>query len=112
MEKNELFIIKPSLRQYYGRTVTKEMQFDEYTDDKTVHQTLKDLKLTTEINKESEFNGIKSTEKSILTQELPEGTILIWNEQMGYILPDREVYKLKDLKEEIQEIEEIYKDVK
>lgn len=112
MEKNELFIIKPSLRQYYGRTVTKEMQFDEYTDDKTVHQTLKDLKLTTEINKESEFNGIKSTEKSILTQELPEGTVLIWNEQMGYILPDREVYKLKDLKEEIQEIEEIYKDVK
>ena len=31
---------------------------------------------------------------------------------MGYILPDREVYKLKDLKEEIREIEEIYKDVK
>ena len=112
MEKNELFIIKPSLRQYYGRTVTKDMEFDEYTDDKTIHQTLKDLKLTTEINKESEFSGIKSTEKSILTQELPEGTILIWNEQMGYILPDREVYKLKDLKEEIQEIEEIYKDVK
>ena len=111
MEKNELFIIKPSLRQYYGRTVTKEMQFDEYTDDKTVHQTLKDLKLTTEINKESEFNGIKSTEKSILTQELPEGTVLIWNEQMGYILPDREVYKIKDLKEEINEVEEIYKDV-
>ena len=108
---NELFTIKPSLRQYYGRTVTKEMEFDEYTDDKTIHQTLKDLVLTTEINKETEFNGIKSTEKSILTQELPEGTILIWNEMTGYILPDREVYKLSDLKEEIKEIEEIYKEV-
>ena len=112
MEKNELFIITPSLRQYYGRTVTKDMTFDEYTDDKTVHQTLKDLVLTTEINKESEYNGIKSTEKSILTQELPEGTILIWNEVTGYILPDRQVYKLKDLKEEIAQIEEIYKEVK
>jgi hypothetical protein len=108
---NELFTIKPSLRQYYGRTVTKEMEFDEFTDDKTIHQTLKDLVLTTEINRESEFNGVKSTEKSILTQELPEGTILIWNEIEGYILPDREVYKLKDLKQEINEIEEIYKEV-
>lgn len=112
MEKNELFTIKPSLRQYYGRTVTKEMEFDESTDDKTVHQTLKDLLLTTEIKKETEYSGIKSTEHSVLTQELPEGTILIWNEQMGYILPDREVYKLKDLKEEIKQMEEIYKEVK
>ena len=112
MEKNELFTIKPSLHQYYGRTVTKEMEFDEYVDDKTVHQILKDLVLTTEVNRESEYNGVKSTEYSKLTQELPEGTILIWNEQMGYILPDREVYKLKDLKEEISQVEKIYKEVK
>ena len=112
MEKNELFTIKPSLKQYYGRTVTKDMKFDEMTDDKTVHQTLENLILTTVISKESEFEGVKSSEKSVLKQELPEGTILIWNEQMGYILPDRQVYKLKDLKEEIRQIEEIYKEVK
>lgn len=112
MEKNELFTIKPSLKQYYGRTVTKDMEFDEMTDNKTVHQTLKNLVLTTEINKESKYEGIKSTEKSILTQELPEGTILIWDENFGYILPDRAVYKLKDLKEEIEQIEKIYKEVK
>lgn len=112
MEKNELFTIKPSLHQYYGRTVTKEMEFDEYTDDKTIHQTLKELVLTTEINKESEYNGVKSTEKSILTQELPEGTVLIWDEKAGYILPDRQVYKIKDLEEEIAQVKEIYKDVK
>lgn len=112
MEKNELFTIKPSLKQFYGRTVTKDMEFDEMTDNKTVHQTLKNLVLTTEINKESEYEGLKSTEKSTLTQELPEGTILIWDENFGYILPDRAVYKLKDLKEEIEQIEKIYKDVK
>ena len=109
---NELFTIKPTLRQYYGRTVTKEMEFDESTDDKTIHQTLKDLVLTTEINKESEYNGIKSTEKSVLTQELPEGTILIWNEMTGYILPDRAMYKLEDLEKEISQVKEIYKEVK
>lgn len=111
MEKHELFTIRPTLHQYYGRTVTKEMEFDESTGDKTVHQTLKDLVLTTEITRESEYEGVKSTEKSILTQELPEGTILIWNEQQGYILPDRQVYKLKDLKEEIKQVEDIYKEV-
>ena len=108
---NELFTIKPSLRQYYGRTVTKDLEFDEKTDDGIVHQVLKDLVLVTEINKETEFAGIKSTEKSVLTQELPEGTILIWDESAGYILRDREVYKLTDLKEEIRQMEDIYKDV-
>lgn len=110
--EHELFTIKPSLHQYYGRTVTKDMEFDEYTDDKTVHQTLKDLVLTTEIKIESEYAGVKSTEHSTLTQELPEGTILIWNEKQGYILPDRQVYKLEDLKEEIKQIEDIYKEVR
>lgn len=111
MEKHELFTIKPSLRQYYGRTVKKETKFDEYTEDKKVHQTLDNLLLTTEINRETEYEGIKSSEHSVLTQELPEGTILIWNENEGYIIPNREVYKLENLKEEIKEIEEIYKGV-
>lgn len=112
MEKHELFTIVPSLHQYYGRTVTKEMEFDESTDDKTVHQTLKDLVLTTEIKRESEYEGVKSIEYSKLTQELPEGIVLIWNEQQGYIIPDRRVYKLEDLESEIKKIKEIYKGVK
>lgn len=107
---NELFTIKPSLRQYYGRTITKETEFDEYIDDKTVHQTLKDLILTTEINKENEYDGIKSIEYSKLTQIIPEGTILIWSETDGYIIPNVPVYKLKDLEKEIKEIKEIYTD--
>ncbi len=107
---NELFTVKPSLTQHYGRTITKETEFDEYTEDKKVHQTMKDLVLTTEINTESEYNGIKNTEHSILTQEMPEGTILLWNEMQGYIIPNVPVYKLKDLEAEIKEIKEIYKD--
>lgn len=110
MKNNELFIVRPNLHQHYGRTVTKEMEFDEYTEDKTIHQTLKNLVLTTEINKENEFEGVKSIEHSILTQELPEGTILIWNELDGYIMPNVAVYKMKDLEEEIKQIKEIYKD--
>lgn len=110
-EKHELFTIKPTLHQYYGRTVTKDTEFDEYTDDKTVHQTLKDLVLTTEINKKSEYLDVKSTEYSKLTQELPEGIVLIWNEGQGYVIPDKQVYKLKDLKEEIKQVEDIYKGV-
>lgn len=29
MKNNELFTVRPSLKQYYGRTVTKEMKFEE-----------------------------------------------------------------------------------
>lgn len=110
MKNNELFIVRPSLKQHYGRTITKDTEFDEYTEDKSVHQTLKDLVLTTEIKRENEYNDIKSTENSVLTQEIPEGTILIWNELDGYIIPNVPVYKMKDLEKEIKEIKDIYKD--
>lgn len=107
---NELFTIKPNLKQIYGRTVTKEMTFEEETDNKEVKQTLNDLVLTTEINKEWEYNGIKSKIHSIQTEVLPEGSILIWTELDGYIVPNVPVYKMKDLEEEIKTVKEAYKD--
>ena len=107
---NELFTVKPSLNQYYGRTVTKEMEFDETTENGEIHQTLKDCVLTTEINREWEQGGIKNTIHSVQTEELPEGTILIWSELQGYIVPNVAMYKLKDLEDEISEIKEIYKE--
>lgn len=110
MKDNELFTIKPILNQYYGRTVTKDMTFDEKTDSGEVHQTLKDLTLTTEIDREWEQNGIKNILKSTQTEVLPEGTVLIWSELDGYIVPNTAMYKLKDLEEEIKAIKDIYKD--
>lgn len=107
---NELFTIKPNLKQLYGRTITKETEFEEETDNKEVKQTLKDLVLTTEINKEWEYEGIKSKIHSIQTEELTEGSVLIWSELDGYIIPSVPVYKLKDLEEEISQIKDIYKD--
>lgn len=107
---NELFIVKPSLKQYYGRTLTKDMEFDEWTDDKSIHQTLKDLTLTTIVNKEREINDFKSKEESKLIQTFTEGTILIWTEEEGYIYPNYPMYKVKDLVNEIEEIKDIYKD--
>lgn len=107
---NELFTVRPSLKQYYGRTITKETTFDETTENGEVHQTLVDLVLTTEINRESEYDGVKSNEHSVLTQTLPEGIVLLWTEAEGYIIPNVPVYKLKDLEKEINEVKEIYKD--
>lgn len=110
MKNNELFTVKPSLTQYYGRTVTKEAKFDEKTDNGEIHQTLENCVLTTEINKEWEHGSIKNTLHSVQTEELPEGTVIIWSETEGYIVPNVPVYKLKDLEEEINQIKDIYKD--
>jgi hypothetical protein len=107
---NELFTVKPSLKQFYGRTVTKETYFDEQTDDGSVHQVLKDLVLTTEITKEWNRGECKNTMKCTQTEELAEGEVLIWDETQGYIIPHVAMYKLRDLEEEIKEIKEIYKD--
>ena len=110
MNNNELFTIKPSLKQYYGRTITKDTKFDEKVDDGTVHQILDNLILTTTVSKEHEYNGIKTKENSTVVQEIPEGTILLWTEQEGYIIPNVPLYKLKDLEEEIKDIKKIYED--
>ena len=107
---NELFTVKPSLSQYYGRTVTKDMVFEEQTENGEVHQTLKDCVLTTTIKREWQQGDIKNTLQSVQTEELPEGTILIWSELQGYIVPNVPMYKLKDLEREIAEVKEIYKD--
>ena len=107
---SELFTVKPSLTQYYGRTVTKETEFDEKTESGEVHQTLKGCVLTTEINKEWEYGGIKNTLHSVQTETLPEGTVIIWSETEGYIVPNVPMYKLRDLEAEIKAVKDIYAD--
>jgi hypothetical protein len=107
---SELFTVKPSLSQYYGRTVTKDMKFEEATENGEIRQKLENCVLTTEINREWTQGEIKNTLHSVQTEELPEGTIIIWSELQGYIVPNVPMYKLKDLEEEIREIKEIYRD--
>lgn len=108
-KKLEYYTIKPNLKQIFGRKVTKNLKFDEWTDSKNIHQTLDNLTLITIIKNESEYQGIKSIENTRLEQKLPEGTILIWDEQMGYIIPQCQVCELNEIKEEIEEIQKIYK---
>lgn len=106
--KNELFTVKPSLSQYYGHTVTKDLKFDEKTDNGEIHQTLENCVLTTEINRNWEQNGIENHLSSVQTEKLPEGTVIIWSELQGYIVPNVQMCKLTDLEEEIAIIKDVY----
>ena len=88
MEKPQYYIIQPSIKTFGGIKVEKDTEFETYNDDQTVHQTLKNLVLTTEITKDLEINGIKSKEESKMTTTLPEGIVLLWSEETGYIVPN------------------------
>lgn len=114
MEKIEYYTVKPNLKQLFGRKVTKELVFDESTENGKVHQVLKDCVLTTTI-KDSEERAlfgmsekVKVEEESTITQTLPEGTILIWSEESGYIIPTFQMTTLEELIEEAKQIKEIY----
>lgn len=115
MEKIEYYTVKPNLKQLFGRKVTKELEFDEYTEDKKVHQTLKDCVLTTYITNEEQGSvyGVKekviTKEETKIVQTLPEGVILIWSEKSGYIIPDIQMTTLEELTKDIENIKEIYK---
>ena len=111
MEKLEYFTIMPNLKQFYGKTVTKDTIFDEKTEDGTVEQHFENLTLTTKIKKEVEKNddnpyGVK--EETTITVTVPEGTILIWDENEGFIVPKTIMTTLDALKEEIDSIDDIY----
>lgn len=115
MEKIEYYTIKPNLKQLFGRKVTKDLEFDEYTENKKVHQTLKDCILTTYITGEEQGSvyGIQdkiiTKEETKIVQNIPEGVVLIWSEESGYIIPDLQMTTLDELEKEIKDIKEIYK---
>lgn len=110
-EKVEYFTIRPNLKQIYGRTITKDTKFDEKTEDGSVIQHLENLTLTTTIKKKidaSENNPFTIQEESQIVITMPENTILIWDEQEGFIIPQYQMTTLEGLKDEIKEFEEIY----
>ena len=74
------------------------------TEDGKVHQTLKRLCTNyTYIWKKGEHSiyGISEKvvveEESKIVQTLPEGTILIWSEESGYIIPTFQMTTLEEL---------------
>lgn len=114
MEKIEYYTVKPNLKQLFGRKVTKDLEFDEKTENGKVHQILKDCVLTTHIASEEEHSLFGIEEKVLVKEEtkmeqtLPEGTILIWSEESGYIIPTFQMTTLEELKKDIEEIQNIY----
>lgn len=113
MEKLEYFTIMPQLKQFYGKTVTKDTVFDEKTENGQVTQHFEDLTLTTKILKEVEMDddhpyGVK--EETTITIKVPENTILIWDENEGFIVPQTQMTTLEELKKTIDDIDGIYKE--
>lgn len=110
-EKVEYFVVNPSTKLFGGVRVNKDTEFETYNDDKTVHQTMKDLVLVTELKRDSEYNGIKMTEESKMTTTVPEGTVLIWGEETGYIVPNYTMVKLEEAIKSLETANDIAKPI-
>lgn len=117
MKKVEYYTLKPSLKQYFGRKVNQSLKFDEWTEDKKVHQIMENGILTTIIKdtrkiklladgKETE---IESQEESTIVQKIPTGVILIWDEFQGYIIPQYQMATLEEIEIELAAMKEVYK---
>ena len=111
MENVQYYVVNPSTKLFGGIKVTKDTEFETYNDDQTVHQTMKDLVLTTEVKRESEYNGIKSKEESKLITEVPEGTVLIWGEDTGYIIPNYVMVRPEEAVKVLENIEGMTKPI-
>jgi hypothetical protein len=119
MEKVEYYTLRPSLKQYFGRKVNKSLEFDEWTEDKKVHQTLKDLVLTTEIHDVRKVKllvlgkeeTITTEEISTIKQNLVTGVVLIWDETQGYVIPPYEMVTLNEIDVDLKAMKEAYSEV-
>lgn len=109
-EKIEYYTLRPQLKQIYGKKVDENTKFTEKTEDGTVEQTFENLTLTTNIKKSSEIGEFKIEEESTIKVTMPKGTILIWNEQEGFIVPQYQVCTLEEIEEDIKDIKDIYND--
>lgn len=109
MEKIEYYTLRPNLKQIYGKKVNEKTQFTEKTEDGTVHQEFKDLTLTTNVKRTTDLGKIKVEEESVIKIKVPSGTILVWNEDEGFIVPQYQMCTLEDVEEDIKNIKEIYK---
>jgi len=109
MEKVEYYTLKPNLKQLYGKKVTKETVFDEKIEDGTVKQHFENLTLTTTIKKKEKNKKFEIEEESIIKVKVPEGTILIWSEEEGFIIPQYQMCTLEELINEANDIKDIYK---
>lgn len=111
MEKVEYYVVSPSTKLFGGIKVDKNTQFNTYNDDKSVHQTFRNGKLTTHIKRETNFNGIKSLETSNLVTEVPEGIVLLWDELNGYIIPNYHMVKVSEAIKTLQDLENVTKPI-
>lgn len=109
MKKIEYYCVRPNLNLVMGKKINKDTTLEEYNEDKSVHQTLKNLVLTTIVDKEYEQAGCKIKEYSKTDVTYPDGTILIWNNKVGYIMPQVEVCTLDDVNKNVEEMKEAYK---
>lgn len=116
MEKKlEYYTLRPSLKQYYGIKVDEKTKFDESTDDGTIKQHFENLTLTTTVSRKKEVddnNPYDITEESKMTIKMPSGTVLLWDENEGFIISGYELTTLSELEESIKDIKEIYKNSK
>lgn len=107
-EKIEKFIIAPSTHLFFGVTVDKntDIEDDIILPDNAgkIHQKIKDLVLTTEVERTTNECNIETQEKTILKQKLVEGIKLIWGEDTGYIIPP---YKMRSVEEAIEDLEAV-----
>ena len=115
MEKVEYYTVRPNLKQLYGKKVNENKVFDEKNEDGKVTQNFENLTLTTNIRREvkaDEENLYEVLEESTITIKVPNGTILIWSEQEGFIVPQYQMCTLEDIRKDIDNIDAIYNEEK
>ena len=108
MEKIEYYTLRPNLKQVYGKKVDKNTKFVENTEDGNIHQEFKNLTLVTTIKKKDKIGKIEIEEESKISVKVPTGTILIWNENEGFIVPQYQMCTLDEIEEDIKNIKDIY----
>ncbi len=101
-EKIERFLIRPKYSPLFGVTVTKDTDIDDIARDGIIHQTIKGTEFITEVHNKIKCDEYEFEEESKVTMKLKEGTILIWQEDQGYILPNGiQLTTRKEIREEL-----------
>jgi len=107
MENVERFVVGTSTKLFGGVRVHADTEFSTHNDNNEVHQTLKNYVLTTQVKRKFKVGNIECKENSKLEQTLPDGIILIWGEDTGYIVPNYTMITPKEAMETFKVLSEV-----
>ena len=100
-------VVKPSIKLFVVEELAKNTVLEFENKETGISQTLKNLTLTTKVNKKTEYDGRPSKEVSAITTKFKVGDRLVFSNEEGYFYPPYKMMTVEEVMADFECIKEV-----